>query len=66
MADTELMEGIAKHWARPLAMGYLPPKYRAYLAGGGLTVIALSKAPKPGIRPICISDSLRRLVARTA
>ena len=62
MTDTELMEEIAKHWARPLAMGYLPSKYQAHLAGGRL--IALSRAPKPGIRPICIRDSLHRLVAR--
>ena len=60
--DTELMDALAIHWARPLAYGYLPPRYRSHLAGGRL--IALSKSPKPGIRPICISDALRRLVAK--
>ncbi len=35
--------------------------YRDYLAGGRL--IALSKHLKPGVRPICISDAIRRLVA---
>jgi hypothetical protein len=60
--DVELMDALAIHWARPLAYGYLPPRYRSHLAGGRL--IALSKSPKPGIRPICISDALRRLVAK--
>ena len=56
------MDAIAHTWARPLAQGYLPPKYRDHLAGGRL--IALSKHPKTGVRPICISDALRRLVAK--
>ena len=60
--DTELMDAMAYTWARPIAQGYLPPKYRDHLAGGRL--IALSKHPKPGVRPICISDAIRRLVAK--
>jgi hypothetical protein len=47
---------------RLIAAGYLPPRYREHLAGGQL--VALSKHPKPGIRPICISDAWRRLTAR--
>ena len=60
--DDQLLEDIAQHWLRPVAAGYLPEKYRAHLAGGRL--VALSKAPKPGIRPICISDAWRRLTAK--
>ena len=60
--NSALMDAIAQTWARPLAQGYLPPKYRDHLAGGRL--IALSKHPKAGVRPICISDALRRLVAK--
>ena len=62
LKDEELMDNLATFWARPLAMGYLPPQYRADLAGGRL--IALSKHPKECIRPICITDALRRLVAK--
>jgi hypothetical protein len=59
--DDDLLDAIARHWIRPVAAGYLPHKYRADLAGGRL--VALSKLPKPGIRPICISDTWRRLAA---
>ena len=47
---------------RPLAAGYLTEAYREHLAGGRL--VAPSKAPKPGIRPICMWDTWRRLVAK--
>ena len=60
--DEETAEDLAQHWFKPTAAGYLPNKYRTHLAGGRL--VALSKAPKPGIRPICISDALRRLTAK--
>ena len=49
-------------WICPVAAGYLPPLYRADLASGRL--VALSKFPKPGIRPICITDAWRRLAAK--
>ena len=60
--DESLLDDIARLWIRPIAAGYLPPRYREHLAGGRL--VALSKHPKPGIRPICISDAWRRLTAR--
>ena len=60
--DCDLMDRIAEVIFRPMAAGYLPPKYRELLAGGRL--VALSKAPKTGIRPICIGDHWRRLVAK--
>ena len=60
--DTELMEQIAELWFRPIAAGYLPSAYKTNLAGGRL--VALSKHPKPGVRPINISDAWRRLVAK--
>ena len=47
---------------RPLAAGYLPEAYREHLAGGRL--VAPSKTPKPGIRPICMGDTWQRLVAK--
>jgi len=40
--------------------GYLPALYAAYYRGGRL--IPLSKAPKPGARPIVIGDAFRRLI----
>ena len=61
-SDSELMDDMAQVWALPVATGYLPRRYRDHLAGGRL--IALSKHPKPGVRPICISDAIRRLVAK--
>ena len=59
--DNDLMTHVADIWDKPLA-GYLPSPYRQVLAGGRL--IALSKHPKPGVRPICISDALRWLTGR--
>ena len=60
--DDDLLDAIARFWIRPVAAGYLPPPYRSDLAGGRL--VALSKSPKPGIRPICITDAWRRLAAK--
>ena len=50
--DVELMDALAIHWARPLAYGYLPPRYRSHLAGGRL--IALSKVPNPALDPFAL------------
>jgi len=60
--DKDLMNLIAECWVRPIAAGYMPHEYCEHLAGGRL--IALSKHPKPGVRPICISDAIRRLLGR--
>ena len=60
--DDELIEQVALLWFRPVAAGYLPEAYAEHLTGGRL--VALSKHPKPGIRPICISDTWRRLTAK--
>ena len=60
--DQPFLNDVAKYWILPLAAGYLPEKYRNHLAGGRLT--ALSKAPKPGIRPINVPDTWRRLAAK--
>ena len=57
-----LMEEIARAWIRPVAAGRLPAAYRAHLAGGRL--VALSKFPKPGVRPICVTDCWRRIAGR--
>ena len=56
------MMHVADIWVKPLEAGYLPSRYRQVLARGRL--VALSKHPKPGVRPICISDALRRLTGR--
>ncbi len=32
-SDSELMDDMAETWALPIAMGYLPPRYREHLAG---------------------------------
>ena len=61
-ADKALLDRVAVILLRPVAAGYLPPAYRDDLAGGRL--VAISKFPKPGIRPICIGDTWRRLVAK--
>ena len=60
--DDDLLDAIARYWIQPIAAGHLPSKYRTDLAGGRL--VALSKHPKPGIRPICISDTWRRIAAK--
>ena len=60
--DAELMSLLAEVVFRPLAAGYLPEAYREHLAGGRL--VAPSKHPKPGVRPICMGDTWRRLVAK--
>ena len=39
--DTELMDAMAYTWARPIAQGYLPPKYHDHLAGGRLIALSL-------------------------
>ncbi len=71
LQDEDLMDKLATHWCRPVAAGYLPEAYRRHLAGGRLIALRLSEQPKPGawslepgVRPICISDARRRLVAK--
>ena len=54
ISDDALLRLVAKHWISSIAAGYLPPKYRDHLAGGLL--VALSKRPKTGIRPINFTD----------
>jgi hypothetical protein len=61
-SDPDLINLIAECWVRPVASGYLPRTYREDLAGGRL--IALSKRPKPGLRPIWIGDAIRRIIGR--
>jgi hypothetical protein len=60
--DQELLDQAARVFFRPIAEGYLPVRYRDLLAGGRL--VALSKFPKPGVRPICVGNAWRRLVAK--
>ena len=48
ISDNQLLNLVAKHWILPIAAGYLPHAYNEHLAGGRL--VALSKAPKPGVR----------------
>ena len=60
--DKELLHLVAKYWILPIASGYLQQKYRDHLAGGRL--VALSKNLKPGIRPINVTDTWRRIAAK--
>ena len=60
--DIEFLHTLAKVYFRPIAEGFTPVNHRRLFCGGRL--IALSKAPKPGIRPICIGNAWRRIVAR--
>ena len=60
--DQQLLDQAARVFFRPIAEGYLPVRYRDLLAGGRL--VALSKFPKPGVRPICVGNAWRRLVAK--
>jgi len=62
ISDNQLLNLVAKHWILPIAAGYLPHAYNEHLAGGRL--VALSKAPKPGVRPINITDTWRRIAAK--
>lgn len=62
ITDNELLGLVARHWILPIAMGYLPVRYREHLAGGRL--VALSKSPKPGIRPINVTDTWRRIATK--
>ena len=47
---------------RPIAAGYLPAANREHLAGGRL--VALSKFPKEGFRPINNGDKWRTFVGK--
>ena len=60
--DQQLLDQVASVFFRPIAEGYLPIRYRELLAGGRLA--ALSKFPNPGIRPTCVGNAWRRLVAK--
>ena len=60
--DEQLADDVARHWILPVAMGYLPDKYKEHLIGGRL--VGLSKKPKPGVRPICVTDVWRRIAAK--
>jgi hypothetical protein len=63
LTDAPFLDIVVKHWILPVAAGYFPTPYQQYLARGRL--VALSKHPKPGIRPINITDSWRRIAAKT-
>ena len=52
---------MAQHWILPITAEYLPLAYNEHLAGGRL--VALSKAPKSGVRPINITDTWRWIAA---
>lgn len=57
--DPGVGELIADILIRPRYEGLLPQRYAECYRGGLL--IALSKAPKPGVRPIAIGDAFRRI-----
>jgi hypothetical protein len=63
LADAGCGDLIVSVLIRPRQEGYLPPAYAEIFRGGRL--IPLSKAPKPGARPIVIGDAFRRLYHRS-
>ena len=60
--DQDLANAMAQQIVKPFVLGQLPEPYRAALAGGRL--VPISKKPKPGVRPICVTDLLRRLAIK--
>jgi len=60
LINESIGEGVHRVFLKDRLEGYLPALYADYFRGGRL--IPLSKAPKPGARPICIPDATRRLV----
>ena len=65
-ADNDVLEVFRERVAEPFFTGVFPEGAFGpdYLYGG--TLMALSKAPKPGSRPIAIGLALRRLTHRAA
>ena len=59
LCKDQLADLLVEVVCRPLLEDYLPLDYRQVLAGGRL--VGLFKAPKEGVRPICIGDLFRRL-----
>ncbi len=57
--DSDLMDDLAHDWALRIANGYFLPRSRDHKMG--LSRNALKKYLKPGRRPICILDAIRRL-----
>ena len=53
--DAEIISLLAEAVFHPLAAEYMPEAYGEHLAGDRL--MAPSKAPKPGVRPICMGDT---------
>ena len=54
MKNLELMEDLAEVIFRPIAAGFLAPRYMDHLRGGRL--LAPSEFPKPGVRPLVNGD----------
>ena len=62
LADQEVGQLLVDQILVPLSIGYVPPLYAHIYSGGRL--IAMSKFPKEGSRPLAIGDCFRRLVDR--
>ena len=62
LANAEIGQLLVDLILVPLSQGYVPPMYSHIYAGGRL--IAMSKFPKDGSRPLAIGDCFRRLVDR--
>ena len=61
--DHDLMMNVADIWVKLLAAGYLQSSYHLQVFAG-CRLISLSKHPKPGVLPICISNALLWLTGR--
>ena len=64
LSEPDTLDLIAKYWFLPILTGNIPKQYAHILSGARL--VPLSKAPKPGIRPIAIGDVRRRFPIKWA
>jgi hypothetical protein len=62
LAHEDILSSFAKAVFLPMAMGFQPPEFVPITIGGRL--LGLPKPHKPGVRPICIGNVWRRLLAK--
>jgi len=58
----DILSILADSVFQPLAMGFLSQDFSDLVIGGRL--LGIPKGHKPGVRPICIGNAWRRLLAK--